>query len=578
MIFKLKIFTIIAITSLILSCSMNFSDMFTITFHTNGGSGSIIKQVVKAREVVKLEDVKYTYEGHVFSGWSLKPTSGIEYSDGSTILINNDIDLYAQWEKVKYKVYLDTQGGEALSLEYIEVCYNSIYFILPIPEKKGYVFGGWWTSANGGNKISFNSYIIENKEHSLYAHWISETIVSFETNGGLIDEPTTISTGIGLEYGELPIPSKDKYLFVGWKKSSGDFVTKDSIVGISEDHILYADWAKEIRITFNYSGGSDGDIISKVVGEGLEYGFLPTSTKEGYTFGGWWIRGTNDKRIDKNSKVNDSENHTLYAQWNPNTYTIRFDPQGGSTPSLTSIEVVYNKTIGKVPSSEKENQILIGWYTEIDGNGIKIDEDYIYHLNSNLKVYAYWNFPVKSGPAGGYIFYDKGYYSEGWRYLEAAPTDLGGGMQWGAYGYFTHNSANKKIGSGLENSLNIVNFHDNLEKLYPDKFDFYIYPNNYSLNSDGSVAAKSCLEYEIKYSGKIINDWYLPSLDELIQMYKILTRQGLGDFYFNFPYWSSTEMSAIAAYRVSLYDGKVSGDSWGARKSRIGLVRPIRRF
>ena len=28
------------------------------------------------------------------------------------------------------------------------------------------------------------------------------------------------------------------------------------------------------------------------------------------------------------------------------------------------------------------------------------------------------------GPAGGYIFYDKGYYSDGWRYLEAAPADL----------------------------------------------------------------------------------------------------------------------------------------------------------
>jgi len=26
-----------------------------------------------------------------------------------------------------------------------------------------------------------------------------------------------------------------------------------------------------------------------------------------------------------------------------------------------------------------------------------------------------------TGPAGGYIFYDKGYYSSGWRYLEAAP-------------------------------------------------------------------------------------------------------------------------------------------------------------
>ncbi|MDR2632603.1 MAG: hypothetical protein LBC51_03150 [Treponema sp.] len=29
------------------------------------------------------------------------------------------------------------------------------------------------------------------------------------------------------------------------------------------------------------------------------------------------------------------------------------------------------------------------------------------------------------GPAGGYVFYDKGTYAEGWRYLECAPEDAG---------------------------------------------------------------------------------------------------------------------------------------------------------
>ena len=29
--------------------------------------------------------------------------------------------------------------------------------------------------------------------------------------------------------------------------------------------------------------------------------------------------------------------------------------------------------------------------------------------------------PIINGPAGGYIFYDKGGYSDGWRFLEVAP-------------------------------------------------------------------------------------------------------------------------------------------------------------
>jgi hypothetical protein len=34
------------------------------------------------------------------------------------------------------------------------------------------------------------------------------------------------------------------------------------------------------------------------------------------------------------------------------------------------------------------------------------------------------------GPAGGYVFYDKGSYSDGWRYLECAPKDVGRDVDW----------------------------------------------------------------------------------------------------------------------------------------------------
>ncbi len=34
------------------------------------------------------------------------------------------------------------------------------------------------------------------------------------------------------------------------------------------------------------------------------------------------------------------------------------------------------------------------------------------------------------GPAGGMIFYDKGSVSDGWRFLEAAPSDQSGVVRW----------------------------------------------------------------------------------------------------------------------------------------------------
>jgi len=43
-------------------------------------------------------------------------------------------------------------------------------------------------------------------------------------------------------------------------------------------------------------------------------------------------------------------------------------------------------------------------------------------------------FLYKKGPAGGYVFYEKGSVSDGWRYLEAAPASSEFNAQWGAYG------------------------------------------------------------------------------------------------------------------------------------------------
>ena len=39
---------------------------------------------------------------------------------------------------------------------------------------------------------------------------------------------------------------------------------------------------------------------------------------------------------------------------------------------------------------------------------------------------------AQKGPAGGWVFFDKGDYSGGWRYLEAAPEGLGD-VEWGCY-------------------------------------------------------------------------------------------------------------------------------------------------
>jgi hypothetical protein len=49
---------------------------------------------------------------------------------------------------------------------------------------------------------------------------------------------------------------------------------------------------------------------------------------------------------------------------------------------------------------------------------------------ASVTLYATWSVIRATGPAGGLVFYDKGDYSDGWRYLEAAPTDQATQVRW----------------------------------------------------------------------------------------------------------------------------------------------------
>lgn len=131
------------------------------------------------------------------------------------------------------------------------------------------------------------------------------------------------------------------------------------------------------------------------------------------------------------------------------------------------------------------------------------------------------------GPAGGIVFFDKGSYSNGWRYIEAAPIDLGI-FEWGCLGSNIQNVSKQEIGKGLNNTASIVNFHDNLQ-------NFYSNPSICNSLNNGTVAAKETLKFSING----YKDWFLPSIGELKEAYENLYLKKLGNFTTSL-YWSST--------------------------------------
>ncbi|MDD2385980.1 MAG: hypothetical protein PHP52_04285 [Bacteroidales bacterium] len=162
------------------------------------------------------------------------------------------------------------------------------------------------------------------------------------------------------------------------------------------------------------------------------------------------------------------------------------------------------------------------------------------------------------GPGGGIIFYDDGV--SGGMEVGGESTEMI--MQWGCATSAT-GALSTAFGSGLANTIAIVNFHNNLSG-YENN------PTQCSPDNDGSVAALYCYEF---FQNEC-DDWFLPSIAELLLIYNNLYLNGLGQFTDYFHYLSSTEVDANRAKAVDFMEGLDVNDA----KDIEFLVRPVRKF
>ena len=106
-----------------------------------------------------------------------------------------------------------------------------------------------------------------------------------------------------------------------------DWITSSSNSSMSSAKLRFFD-------DFQASNESDITITNimlsktstKTVYYGSTYGDLPTLTRSGYTFDGWYTASNGGSLITKDTKVTNAANHTLYARWTRTTCC----PNGGS--------------------------------------------------------------------------------------------------------------------------------------------------------------------------------------------------------------------------------------------------------
>ncbi len=148
-------------------------------------------------------------------------------------------------------------------------------------------------------------------------------------------------------------------------------------------------------VTFDVRGGTAVETLYKAIGDPMT---LPTSTQEGYDFGGWYNvpggpKGNGAEYTDK--VFGESGDIILYAYWEPKAYTVTFDCGGEGTVDQETFTVYYNRAYTLPIPKATGSRGFMGWYTQPQGQGMQYTDDKGVGLNlwndaQDMKLYAYW--------------------------------------------------------------------------------------------------------------------------------------------------------------------------------------------
>ena len=211
---------------------------------------------------------------------------------------------------------------------------------------------------------------------------------------------------------------------------------------------------KSYTVTFDANGGSV-DTESKTYVYNAEYGSIPTPSRTGYTFDGWYTALSGGTKISADMKVTGS--HTLFAHWNIKTYTITYYYNDGTGRTSSQTKDFESTVSIKDKPTTRDYYTFTGWATDPSGY-VEYQPGSPYNLNKDLVLYAKWQ---ENAPSGWILESkmpsDAKVVSRKWTYdytetTESTNSALSGWTQTGSYW--------KNTGSGSKNYASIPSTFD----------------------------------------------------------------------------------------------------------------------
>ena len=352
---------------------------YTVKFDANGGTGAMADMRLVYDVKTNLTANGFSRTGYNFSGWATSKSADVKYANRAvvsnlTATANGTYTLYAKWTAKTYTVTLDWQGGTGGSSS-VTATYDAAMPSMTKPTRTGYTFGGYWTGKGGSGTqyytqagASARTWNIANNT-TLYAKWTANAYtVTLDRQGGTGGTGSTNAV-YASAMPSIAVPTRTGYTFGGyWTETGGSGTQYYTQAGasartwnIANNTTLYAKWtANTYTVQFDANSGSVTP-SSKNVTYDATYGDLPTPTRTGYAFGGWYTSTSGGSQVTAGTKVAITAAQTLHAHWTANAYTVQFDANGG-TGSMSDQSFTYDVAKNLTSNSfEKTGYSFGGW-------------------------------------------------------------------------------------------------------------------------------------------------------------------------------------------------------------------------
>lgn len=287
----------------------------------------------------------YEHSGLSVSGWYTDPGRTNPYVPEP---VTEPITLYASASLAGFTVtyivgdvpFTVMYGGSVLPSGSVVPAQSNVNVV--VEPKEGYFARPY---VNG--KVSANSPIIRENSIISVEYVANNVTLTFDVVGA---EPIANISG---KYGD-PVekpgnPVKNGYRFVGWNHDIGDTFPASSTTYV-------ALWTPErVTVTLDSVGGSQMSPVEMQYNS--MYGDLPEPTREGHTFAGWCFEDETPVKYEMIAKA--TADHTLYATWTVNQYTISFNTDGGS--AVDAITADYGTNVAAPAAPTRAGHAFLGW-------------------------------------------------------------------------------------------------------------------------------------------------------------------------------------------------------------------------